>query len=303
MRVPILPSLSSEAPGLWPRVDGAAAFMRVEARPFPFRPASQGRTRSTCRTSRAENAKGYDSSVAGLVAPLHPAAARRRLRSFWSPLALVALGASLWTHTASAQCVDEALKQQLVGERAYRGVVPRKFQKALRHELSALGGWFAGDLSDGAPVYGGAYTFHFTEDLGLEASYLRSRQRYSLLDALNERQPLVDLVETEDNPLQFFSGNVVWSLAYGKVRWLGGAIGRYDFYVSLGGGATVEPGDVGLTGSGGFGMKFYLTQWLALRLDVRDFVHEQKRVALGVEKIVNDITATGGLSVFIPFTN
>jgi hypothetical protein len=31
--------------------------------------------------------------------------------------------------------------------------------------------------------------------------------------------------------------------------------------------------------------------------------HEQKRVALGVEKIVNDITATGGLSVFIPFTN
>ena len=71
----------------------------------------------------------------------------------------------------------------------------------------------------------------------------------------------------------------------------------------LGGGATVQPGDIGLTGSGGFGMKFYLTQWLALRLDVRDFVHEQKRVALGVEKIVNDITATGGFSVFIPFTN
>jgi outer membrane beta-barrel protein len=239
-----------------------------------------------------------------LFAPHHPAAgARRTPWSFWSLFVPTVLGLLLSTHAASAQCVDEALKQQLVGERAYRGVVPRKFQKALRHELSAMGGWFAGDLSDGAPVYGGAYTFHFSEDLGLEASYLRSRQRYALLTALDDRQPLVGLVEAEDNPLQFFSGNIVWSLAYGKVRWMGGAIGRYDFYVSLGGGATVEPGDIGLTGSGGFGMKFYLTQWLALRLDVRDFVHEQKRVALGVEKIVNDITATGGFSVFIPFTN
>ncbi len=239
-----------------------------------------------------------------MFAPLFSAAGARRFNHLlWSLLvALVAL--SLSPDTARAQCVDEALKQQLVGERAYRGVVPRKFQKALRHELSPMGGWFAGDLSDGAPIYGGAYTFHFTEDLGLEASYLRSRQRFGLLPAIAGRQQgLIDIVEFEDNPVQFFMGNVVWSLAYGKVRWLGGAIGRYDFYLALGGGATVEPGDFGLTGSGGFGMKFYLTQWLALRLDVRDLVHEQKRVALGVEKIVNDITATGGVSVFIPFTN
>jgi outer membrane beta-barrel protein len=203
---------------------------------------------------------------------------------------------------ASAQCVDEALKQQLIGERAYRGVVPRLIKKSLRHEVSAMGGWFAGDLSDGAPAYGGAYTFHFTEDLGLEASYLRTREHFALLDAIIARQQgLVNLVKAEDNPVQFFMGHLVWSLAYGKVRWMGGGISRYDFYLSLGGGATVEPGDIGLTGSGGFGMKFYLTEWLALRWDVRDAVHQQKRVSLGVEEVVNDITATGGLSVFIPF--
>lgn len=213
------------------------------------------------------------------------------------------LGVVLAPRSARAQCVDEALKQQLVGERAYRGVVPRLFQKALRHEVSAMGGWFAGDLSDGAPLYGGAYTFHFTEDLGLEAGYLRSRENYTLLEALSNSAPQVALVRAESNPIQFFTGNVVWSLAYGKVRWMGGAIGRYDFFLALGGGATVQPGDVGLTGSAGFGMKFYLTQWLALRLDVRDLVHEQKRAALGVERIVNDVTATGGLSVFLPFTN
>jgi outer membrane beta-barrel protein len=203
---------------------------------------------------------------------------------------------------ASAQCVDEALKQQLIGERAYRGVVPRLFKKALRHELSAMGGWFAGDIADGAPAYGGAYTFHFTEDLGLEASYLRTREHFYLLDAVNARQQgLVELVNSPNNPVQFFMGHLIWSLAYGKVRWLGGGISRYDFFLALGGGATVEPGDIGLTGSGGFGMKFYLNEWLALRWDVRDAVHQQKRVDLGVERVVNDITATGGLSIFLPF--
>jgi len=272
--------------------------------------------RSEAFTSRAEKAKGYDSSVTGLFAPPSSAAGARRfpssfcgpyrsaLRHVWLLLVLAVLGVVATPVAARAQCVDEALKQQLIGERAYRGVVPRKFQKALRHELSVMGGWYAGDISDGAPAYGGAYTFHFTEDLGLEAGYLRSRESFALLNAIIARQQgLVGLVRAEDNPVQFFTGNLVWSLAYGKVRWMGGAIGRYDFFLALGGGATVEPGDIGLTGSGGFGMKFYLTQWLALRLDVRDLVHEQKRVALGVEKIVNDITATGGLSVFIPFTN
>ena len=205
---------------------------------------------------------------------------------------------------ASAQCVDEALKQQLIGERAYRGVVPRLFKKALRHELSPMGGWFAGDLSDGAPIYGGAYTFHFTEDLGLEAGYFRSRETFEILNAVIDRQQgLVGLVRAEENPIQFFLGHLVWSLAYGKVRWMGGAISRYDFYLSLGGGATVQPGDLGLTGSAGFGMKFYLTEWLAFRLDVRDHIHEQKRVQLGIEKIVNDISAMGGLSLFIPFSS
>ena len=226
----------------------------------------------------------------------------RRLPHFVLTLLLCAMAVLGKPSRASAQCVDEALKQQLIGERAYRGVVPRLIKKSLRHELSALGGWFAGDITDGAPTYGGAYTFHFTEDLGLEASYLRTREHYEILDAIVARQQdLVGITGSENETMQFFMGNLVWSMAYGKVRWMGGAISRYDFYLSLGGGATVEPSVTGLTGSLGLGTKFYLTEWLALRWDVRDAIHQQKRVALGLEKIVNDITITAGLSLFIPF--
>ena len=53
----------------------------------------------------------------------------------------IGLCLSLGARPAAAQCVDEELKEQLIGRRAYRGVVPRLFKKALRHELSALGGW------------------------------------------------------------------------------------------------------------------------------------------------------------------
>ena len=215
----------------------------------------------------------------------------------------IALTLMLWPALAQAQCVDEALKEQLVGRRAYRGVTPRLFKKALRHEVSAMGGWYAGDISDGAPVYGGAYTFHFSEYLGLEASYFRTRQKYGLLQAIIDRQQgLVAFVESPEEDVQLFLGHLVWSLAYGKVRWLGGGISRFDFYLSLGAGATdtSATGGLGITGSGGFGLKFYLLDWLALRLDARDHVRNH-RAPLGVDKVVNDISLMGGLSFFIPF--
>ena len=98
------------------------------------------------------------------------------------------------------------------------------------------------------------------------------------------------------------TAHLVWSLAYGKVRWFGGPIGRFDFYVSLGAGATDEDGSSSVAGSGGIGMKFHLAQWMLLRFDIRDNVHSV-RAPLGVEEVVNDVTTLGGLSVFFPFTS
>jgi len=217
--------------------------------------------------------------------------------------AVVALVGTSLAVPARAQCVDEELKEQLIGRRAYRGVVPRLFKKAMRHELSALGGWYAADLSDGAPTYGGAYTFHFTEDLGLEASYLRTNRNYGFLEAVNDRQQnLTQITRNTSVPVQLFMGNLVWSLAYGKVRWFGGPIGRFDFYLSLGAGAADQDGSSSVAGSGGIGMKFHLAQWMVLRFDIRDHVYSQ-RAPLGVEEVVNDVTTTGGLSLMLPFTS
>ena len=199
----------------------------------------------------------------------------------------------------SSSCVDEELKKELVGSRHYRGVQPRLFTKAFRHELSVLGGWAANDAIDSAPWYGGSYTFHFSEELGLEASVGFSRARSRIADTLQSRSPTPIDVFRNDRAVRQYMGHLLWSIGYGKIRWMGGAIDRFDFHVALGGGVTDDEQSRGLTGSFGVGSKLYIASWFALRMDVRDQILSQK--ILDERRIVNNILVTAGFSIFIPF--
>src|SRR5450755_3910615 len=97
------------------------------------------------------------------------------------PIAIcTVIGAMTFSGAAHAQCVDDELKQELVGGRHYRGVQDRLFTKAFRHELSFMGGYYAADLYSSNWIAGGAYTFHFSEDLGLEASFQYTRFRSAI---------------------------------------------------------------------------------------------------------------------------
>ena len=200
---------------------------------------------------------------------------------------------------AKAQCVDEELKQELVGGRHYRGVQERLFTKAFRHELSALGGYYGADLYSSSWLAGGAYTFHFSEDLGLEASFQLTRFRTAATDSYERRYPQVQVEERTNRPGRLYFGHLVWSFAYGKLRWMGGGISRFDFNAALGAGVTDDSTSQGLTGSFGLGTKWYFGKWFAVRLDVRD--HILKETLIGEEHLVNDILVTGGVSIFFPF--
>jgi outer membrane beta-barrel protein len=188
---------------------------------------------------------------------------------------------------ARAQCVDEELKQELVGGRHYRGVEERLFTKAFRHEISAMGGLYAADLYSSSWVAGGAYTFHFSEDLGLEASVEATRFQ-------------IMLTANPDRAGVLYFGHLVWSFAYGKVRWMGGGIGRFDFNLAVGAGVTDDSTSRDVTGSAGLGAKLYIGKWFAVRFDARD--HVLKEVLVGDEHLVNDVVITLGASVFIPFS-
>jgi outer membrane beta-barrel protein len=225
---------------------------------------------------------------------------RRRLRLVVVALALgVVPAATLTPRTARAQCVDDELKEELVGGRHYRGVQERLFTKAFRHELSALGGYYAADLYSSNWTAGGAYTFHFSEDLGLEASVMFTRFRTAVTESYERRYPEVQVLDRTDKPGRLYFGHLLWSFAYGKLRWMGGGISRFDFNVALGAGVTDDTTSRGITGSFGFGTKWYFGTWFSMRLDVRD--HILREVLVGDEHLVNDVIVTLGPSIFFPF--
>jgi outer membrane beta-barrel protein len=193
--------------------------------------------------------------------------------------------------------VDEAIRDELNARRTYRGVQERVFQKALRHELSAFGGGYTADLTSSSYLVGGAYTFHISEDLALEAYFGYTRQRAELVRIV-EKRFATDLIR-EDARVFVYGGHLLWNLAYGKLRWFHARVSRFDFYLALGGGITDNSAARTLTFSAGFGLKFYPTSWFAVRLDVRDQLLNQE--LLGESRIVNNLLTTLGASVFLPF--
>jgi outer membrane beta-barrel protein len=203
------------------------------------------------------------------------------------------------TRAANAQCVDDELKDELVGGRHYRGVQDRLFTKAFRHELSIMGGYYAADLYSSSPILGAAYTFHFSEDLALEANVDFTRFRSVVTDTYERRFPQIQIEESTNKPGRLYFGHLLWSFAYGKLRWAGGGISRFDFNFALGAGVTDDSTALGLTGSAGLGSKFYIGKWFALRFDARD--HVLREALVGEEHLVNDVIITLGASAFIPF--
>jgi outer membrane beta-barrel protein len=213
--------------------------------------------------------------------------------------ALAGLALGVAAKSAQAQCVDDELKQELVGGRHYRGVEDRLFTKAFRHELSIMGGWYAADLYSSNWVAGGAYTFHFSEDLALEASYQYTQFHSAVTDSYERRYPLIQVINSPTSNANLYFGHLIWSLAYGKLRWMGDGISRFDLNLAFGGGVTDDGASRGATGSAGIGLKLYFGKWFAIRFDARD--HVLSEVLVGDEHLVNDILVTLGASVFIPF--
>lgn len=197
---------------------------------------------------------------------------------------------------AAEQCVDESIRDELNARRKYRGVQKRVFQKAGRHELSVQGGLYAADLLSSSYLLTAAYTFHFTEHLAIEASFGYTRAQSKLVRIVEDETSFTAL--RLNTPVYLYQGHLLWTLAYGKLRWFEGGISRFDLNFAIGGGVTDNQSAQGITGSAGLGLKLYFTEWFAVRVDLRDQVLSQELI--GHAQIVNNLAATLGLSLFLP---
>jgi outer membrane beta-barrel protein len=209
------------------------------------------------------------------------------------PLILCAL---LFGGAAQADCVDEQEKARLISEKRGRRADERDFVKIGRHELTLQGGYYVSDLFDGTFVVGGAYTYHLTEDAGIEASFNYSRVRSSVASRL-EQDRGVTVLPKEDRVFLIFT-DLIWSPIHGKMRVFADSIIHFDIYGAAGIGVVDNSTSFGVAGQFGVGTKIFLSRSWAIRLDVRDQLYRQQ--VLSVNQYVQDFSLTLGVSLFLP---
>lgn len=198
----------------------------------------------------------------------------------------------------TAMCIDQEIADRLAIKRKRRGAVDRLFVKQGRHELTAGGGYYASDLLSGTYLVGGSYTYHMTDQTAVEFAAAYTHANADIIRSLEDGRGTV-LADTYSRMI-FGESLLVWSPVYGKLR-LGGSIVHFDLHADIGVGVIDSNTSRGASGVLGFGMKLFMGQAAAFRVDVRNRTFRQE--LLDERFLVNDSAVTASLSLFLPFRN
>jgi outer membrane beta-barrel protein len=199
---------------------------------------------------------------------------------------------------ATAMCIDQEIADRLAIKRKRRGAVDRLYVKQGRHEISAGGGYYASDLLSGTYILAGSYTYHMTDETAVEFAGSYTHANADIVRALEDQRGTV-IAETYERVL-FVESMLEWSPVYGKLR-LGGSIVHFDLHADIGVGVVDSRTSRGAAGVLGFGMKLFVSQALAFRIDARNRTFRQE--LLDERFLVNDSAVTASLSLFLPFHN
>ena len=196
------------------------------------------------------------------------------------------------------QCIDKAIADRLAVKRKRRGSVDRLFVKQARHEFSMGGGYYVSDLFSSTYTLNGSYTFHMTETTAVEIGGAFTHANADIIRAIEDQRGVV--LEDDFGDVRFVESLLLWTPVYGKLR-LGGSVVRFDLHLDAGVGVVDSATSRGAAGVGGIGTKLFIGEALALRIDLRNHVFQQE--LLDENFLVNDLSLTAGLSVFLPFSN
>jgi len=190
----------------------------------------------------------------------------------------------------------EATRRNLVDR--IKSVQRKTFLKKKRVELFP---YFAMDLND--PFYqhyvaGAALAFHLVDSFAIEL------KGGAVLGSVP--QNAVKLVRVNEGAIcencpQFkYHGdlNMSWSPIYGKLSLFGESILHFDTYFSVGGGAFATDAGVNPAVNVGIGQRYFLTDWLVTRLELRDYIFMDSRNEIA--DVQNILLLSFSVSGFFP---
>jgi outer membrane beta-barrel protein len=210
----------------------------------------------------------------------------------------VAAGAAALGLRTTELCIDKEIAERLAIKRKRRGAVDRLFVKQARHEVSLGGGYYSSDLFSSTYILAGSYTYHMTEETSVEFAGAYTSANADVIRALEDDRGQA-IADTSDR-IVFAESLLMWAPIYGKLR-LGGTIMHFDLNAGLGVGVVDSETSRGASGAVGMGVKLFVGQALAVRIDARNRTFYQE--LLDKRFLVNDSAITLGVSLFLPMTN
>ena len=202
------------------------------------------------------------------------------------------LGSMSAPNAMAAQPKDLELEPLVVREPERREVKVDDIDSE-NFEVGAYGGILNIQDFGSNAVYGVRAAYHVTEDFFIEGLYGRSELGETSFEKLSGD---VELLTDDDRQFSYYNLSVGYNVLPGEAF-----VGRkYAFrgglYLIAGAGSSDFAGDQRFTVSGGFGYRMAATDWLSLRIDVRDYVFESD--LLGSNETLHNLEFTGGLTVF-----
>ena len=188
-------------------------------------------------------------------------------------------------------CIDQEIADRLAIKRKRRGAVDRLFVKQGRHEITIGGGYYDERSALAARTSSAAsYTYHMTDETAVEfARLVHARERRHHPRARGQARRRAR--PTPTRAMIFAESLLVWSPVYGKLR-LGGTIVHFDLHADVGVGVIDSKTSRGAAGVVGFGIRLFMGQAVAFRIDARNRTFRQE--LLDERFLVNDSAITAG---------
>lgn len=160
-------------------------------------------------------------------------------------------------------------------------------------EIGVLAGVMSVEDFGSNSLFGVRLAYHVTEDLFVEGSFARTKLGRTSFERLSGG---AELLTDDERDMTYYDVSVGYNLFPGESFLGSGLAFKGGLYLIAGAGSSEFGGDDRFTVSGGFGYRLIATDWLALRLDVRDHVFESD--LLGSDQTRHNLEFSGGLTVF-----
>jgi outer membrane beta-barrel protein len=204
------------------------------------------------------------------------------------------------TSEEERETAEEAESREDKGTLADRikSVQRKTFVKKGRFELSPQFGLSLNDSFFTHISLGAGAAYHVADSFALElrgGGVIASPESSALRFVREETDSLI-----EDPPAFKYYGdaNGVWAPVYGKFSLFGESIIHFDGYVTLGFGVFGTDSGAHPAANVGVGSRFFLTDWLAARVELRDHVFLENRN--GESDLQHLLSVNLGVSFFLP---